>query len=190
MSHAGKSMQLNMIQSQQQIANSRTGQRMFFRKTGRDTNGAFVEIECFNPPMGVKEPEHIHPLQESSCEVISGELNFQVNGKTRTVKAGEVITIPAGTPHYFWNGSDEEAHHVQRFSPALQIDTFFITYFALARKNKLNKKGLPNFFLISLISLKHQLEIRLVKPPWVLQKMIFTVLAPIGKLLGYKEEYR
>ncbi len=178
-----------MVQSGEAITNVRTGQRMVFRKTGRETNGTLLEIECFNPPSGVKEPEHIHPVQESICEVISGKLHFQVNGKMRIVLPGEVIIIPAGIPHYFWNGGDTEAHHIQRFKPSLKIDTFFRTYFALAREDKLNKKGLPNLFLISLVSLNHQNEIRLVKPPWALQKIIFSLLAPIGKLLGYKAAY-
>jgi quercetin dioxygenase-like cupin family protein len=178
-----------MIQSHETITNVRTGQKMFFRKTGRETNGTLLEIECFSPPSDVKEPEHIHPVQESTCEVISGKLHFQINGKMQTVVPGEVIIIPASIPHYFWNGDETEAHYIQRFRPSLQIDTFFRTYFALARDNKLNKKGLPNLFLISLISLNHQNEIRLVKPPWALQKFIFSVLAPIGKVLGYKPSY-
>jgi hypothetical protein len=75
---------------------------------------------------------------------------------------------------------------MQSFKPALHIDDFFRTFFALARNNKLNKNGLPNIFLISMISLRHKNEIRLVNPPWILQKLIFCMLAPIGKILGYK----
>jgi quercetin dioxygenase-like cupin family protein len=178
-----------MTQSSEAITNVRTGQKMFFRKTGRETNGTLLEIECFNPSSDVKEPEHIHPVQESTFEVISGKLHFQINGKIQTAVSGEVVRIPAGIPHYFWNGGETEAHYIQRFNPSLHIDTFFRTYFALARNNKLNKKGLPNLFLISLISLNHQNEIRLVKPPWALQIFIFSILAPLAKLLGYKEAY-
>jgi hypothetical protein len=100
-----------------------------------------------------------------------------------------VVTIPAGIPHYFWNGGEIEAHYIQRFNPSMHIDIFFKTYFSLARNNKLNKKGLPNLFLISLISLNHQNEIRLIKPPWAVQIFIFSILAPVGRLLGYKEAY-
>jgi quercetin dioxygenase-like cupin family protein len=172
------------------IYNIRTGQKMIFRKTGQENNGAFLEMECFNPPTGVKEPEHIHPFQENSFEVISGELHFQINGKHCIGMAGDHIVIPPGTPHYFWNGGLTEAHYVQMFKPSLHIDCFFRSFFALARENKLNKKGLPNIFIISVLSLKHKNEIRLINPPWVLQKMIFALLAPVGWLLGYKTSYR
>ena len=173
----------------EEIINIRTGQRMIFRKLGKDTNGQLLEIECFNPPSGVKEPEHVHPLQESRFEVISGTMNFNVNRETHVVGPGESILIQAGVPHYFWNDSETEVHSIQSFSPALHIADFFRTFFALARQNKLNKKGLPNFFLISIISLKHQDEIRLVSPPWAVQKLIFSLLAPLGKMLGYKASY-
>jgi len=178
-----------MTTSPEEILNVRTGQRMIFRKIGKDNNGQLLEIECFNPSSGVKEPEHVHPFQESRFEVISGTMRFKVNGETHQVGSGASIVIPAGVSHYFWNDSGTEVHSIQSFKPALHIDDFFRTFFALARKNKLNKNGLPNIFLISLISLRHKNEIRLVNPPWALQKFIFTILAPIGKLLGYKASY-
>jgi len=169
-----------------EILNTRTSQRMIFRNSGEGKNGQFLDIECFSPSSAVKEPEHIHPFQENSFEVISGKMNFSVNGKEQIVGSGESITISKGVPHYFWNDGGTEVHYIQYFKPALQIEKFFRTFFTLARENRLNKNGLPNIFLISIISLKYQNEIRLVKPPWVLQKLIFSVLSPVGKILGYK----
>jgi len=178
-----------MTTTPEEIINIRTGQRMIFRKTGKDTDGHLLEIECFNLPSAVKEPEHVHPSQESTFEVISGKMSFKVNGQTHIVGPGESIVIPKGTPHFFWNDSGTEVHSIQCFRPALHIDNFFRTFFALARENKLNKKGLPNLFLVSIISLKHKEEIRLVKPPWALQRLIFSILSPFGKVLGYKASY-
>ncbi|HMC84181.1 MAG TPA: cupin domain-containing protein [Chitinophagaceae bacterium] len=175
-----------MSDKDEEIVNIRTGQRMIFRKPGNNTEKDCLTIECFNPSTAVKEPEHVHPLQESSFEVISGNMSFQVNGKIHIIGPGESIVIPKGTPHFFWNESGTEVHSLQCFRPALHIAGFFRTFFTLAKENKLNEKGLPNLFLISIISLKHQNEIRLVKPPWALQKMLFTFLAPIGRALGYK----
>jgi mannose-6-phosphate isomerase-like protein (cupin superfamily) len=170
----------------EEITNTRTGQRMIFRKLVNSIDDDCLAIECFNPSSAVKEPEHVHPLQESSFEVISGNMSFSINGETRMVGPGESILIPKGTPHFFWNESGTEVHAMQYFKPALHIASFFRTFFTLARENKLNEKGLPNLFLVAIISLKHQGEIRLVRPPWALQKMLFTFLAPLGKALGYK----
>jgi quercetin dioxygenase-like cupin family protein len=178
------------MNSNREIYNPRTGQRMIFLKTGKDSEGNLLEIECFNPPSTEREPEHIHPIQESSCEVISGKLQFNIGGIRKEIKAGESVIIPAGVPHHFWNEENTEAHHLQRFSPALHIDDFFRTFFALARDGKLNRKGLPNFFIISLLSMKHQDEIRLTKPPWLVQKFTFLLLAPIARVLGYRSSYK
>jgi mannose-6-phosphate isomerase-like protein (cupin superfamily) len=158
-------------------------------KSGGAADANLLEIECFSPSSAVKEPEHIHPFQENSFEVLSGKMNFRINGKLQIVGPGESIIISKGVPHFFWNDSGIETHYIQYFKPALQIENFFRTFFTLARENKLNNNGLPNIFLISIISLQYQNEIRLVKPPWFLQKIIFSILSPVGKLIGYKSSH-
>ena len=178
-----------MTNSGHDITNPRSGQRMIFRKTGKDTNGTVTEIESFNPPSKEREPEHVHPKQISSCEVISGIIHFRMDGKTHILNPGDSLEIPAGVPHYFWNESAEEAHTIQRFYPALEIDGFFKCYFAFARNGMLNKKGMPSLLRMSRPMLKYQNEIRTVNPPWAVQKAVFTALAPVAGMLGYKKTY-
>jgi len=79
---------------------------------------------------------------------------------------------------------------VQEFRPALHIDEFFETFFALSRDGKLNDKGIPNLLHGSVIMLNHKNEIRVTKPPWLLQYLTYIVLAPIGRLLGYGADYQ
>ena len=179
-----------MIKQGDKITNARTGQVMIFRKTGAETNGALLEIECINPTSDEREPVHVHPKQDSFCEVLSGTLHFLVNSKEIKVHAGKNITIPKGIPHCFWNEGPTEAHHIQRFSPALNIAGFFETFFALSRDGKLNKKGIPNFIHGSVIMMEHKDEIRLASPPWPLQYFAYWLLSPIGRLMGYKAEYK
>jgi len=133
-----------MIHTGNEIFNPRTGQRMFFRKTGADTNGQLLQIECFNTPHGPREPEHIHPIQENRFEIIEGTLSFRIAGSERTAGSGDTIVIPARTPHCFWNSGDTEAHYMQEFRPALRIDAFFETWFSLSQKGRLNAQGIPN----------------------------------------------
>ena len=163
---------------------------MIFRETGAETNGSVLEIECFNPRSDEREPVHIHPQQESSCEVISGKLHFWIDGRERIIGPGERVIIPAGVPHRFWNEDHQQAHHIQQFSPALNIAGFFDTFFALSRDGKLNKNGIPNFLHASIIALAHKNEIRLTKPPWPIQYLTYLLLSPIGKLVGYRADYK
>jgi quercetin dioxygenase-like cupin family protein len=174
-----------MIRQGDQITNPRTGQVMIFLKTSAETNGELLKIECFSPPTLEREPEHIHPFQQNSFEMISGSCVFEIDGKEQIVGSGELINIPANVPHHFWNDGKIDAHYIQEFRPALKIDRFFETFFALARDGKLNKYGIPNLFQTSIIGLTHKDEIRLTKPPWVLQNIIYRILAPIGKLMGF-----
>ena len=178
-----------MAKQGDQITNARTGQRMIFLKTGKETKGQLLEIDSFNPKTDMKEPIHIHPKQESSAEVVSGKLHFLVGGKEKIIGPGERIVIPAGVPHCFWNEDDMEAHSIQRFSPALTIDEFFETFFALSRDGKLHKNGIPAFLHAALIMLKHKNDIRVVNPPWPIQLMTYLTLAPIGLLMGYRATY-
>src|SRR5665647_2279431 len=164
------------------IINARTGQKMIFLQTGKETNGQLLEIESFNPKSDMREPIHVHPKQETSAKVISGNLHFLVNGKEQIIGPGEKITIPAGVPHCFWNEDDIEAHSIQQCSPALHIDEFFESFFALAGDNKLSDKGMPPFLQLPLMGLKHKDEIRMVSPPWAVQHLSYWILAPFSFL--------
>jgi quercetin dioxygenase-like cupin family protein len=172
-----------------EIVNPRTGQRMVFLQTGQETNGGLLRNESYVPPAGDAEPEHTHPFQQSGAEVISGSVRFRVGAEERSLKAGESITIPAGTPPFFWNDGDEEAHFVGWFRPALKIERFFESFFGLAQDGKLNEKGLPSMLQLAVMVPHFGDEIRLTSPPWAVQRATFGMLAPIAKVLGYRPEY-
>ena len=178
-----------MAKTGDEIVNPRTGQRMVFLETGQETGGRSLRIDSYNPPNAPLESEHVHPFQESRAEVISGSLRFRIRGEERSVKAGESITIPAYTPHHFWNDGEEEAHSIQSFMPALKIDRFFETYFGLAQDGKLNEEGSPSFWQTAVMVPYFGDEIRLASPPWALQRALFGLLAPVGRRLGYRPEY-
>ena len=168
-----------------EISNPRTGQRMVFRQTSADTGGALLQIETFNP-RGPAEPEHVHPLQESNARVLAGTLHFNVQGRTRIVRAGETIVIPPNIPHYFWNEGEEVAHAIQELRPALRTEDFFETYFALARDGKLNAQGLPpNLLHLAVLTAAYWDVIRVTRPPMPIQRIFATLLAPLGRRRGY-----
>src|SRR6202008_3330718 len=116
---------------------------------------------------------HIHPYQENRFRILAGELRFSINGKQVTARPGDIILIPKNVPHHFWNPGKDEAHYIQEFYPALKIDGLFETFFSLADKGKLDKKGKPNIFRVAQIMLFYKNEIRLSKPSWRLQKFVF-----------------
>jgi quercetin dioxygenase-like cupin family protein len=166
----------------QTIANPRTGQQMTFVQLSEQE----LRIDSVNPPTDEREPVHVHPKQESGAELVWGSLVFEVDGEERRVDQGESIRIPANTPHRFWNDGDEDAHSIQYFRPALDIASFFETFFALAQREKLDAKGMPNLLQLAVLVPEFSDEIRTVSPPWPVTRAMTTVLGPVARLRGYR----
>jgi quercetin dioxygenase-like cupin family protein len=158
---------------------------MRFLLTAADTHGELLRIETINPPGGAAEPMHVHPRQERRAEVVAGTLRFVVDGEERRLAAGEAITIPAGEPHHFVNDGDADAVAIQEFRPALHIAEFFQTYFDLAERGELDERGTPSLLRLAVLGPAFANEIRVVSPPWPVQRAAFALLGPLARLRGY-----
>ena len=172
-----------MAHEGQQISNPRTGQRMTFVELREE----LLRIDSVNPNNDAeREPGHVHPRQESGAEVISGSLMFEVDGARSRVGPGESISIAANTPHRFWNEGTEDAHAIQFFKPALDIASFFETFFALAQLGRLDDKGMPRPLQLAVLVSEFEDELRPLSPPWPLLKALATVLGPLARARGYR----
>jgi hypothetical protein len=99
------------------------------------------------------------------------------------------LTVPAGTPHKFWNAGDEEAHFVCEVRPALQFEALLETMFALAVDGKTNRKGMPNPLRLAVIANAHFDTVQLPFPPAIVQRLGLALGAPLGRVLGYGATY-
>lgn len=180
-----------MAKSGDELVNPVTGLRTVFRKTARDTGDELLQVDWIGDPDWTTGPDHVHPLQEERFEVLSGKLGLRVEGVEHVLEAGEVIIAPAGSAHAAWNASSEEAVHVLvDFRPALRTETAFETLAVLARDGKTNAAGAPkNPLRLALIAREYEDEIYFVRPPLVVQQIIFGALAKVARLLGYRAEY-
>jgi quercetin dioxygenase-like cupin family protein len=75
----------------------------------------------FDP--GYVAPMHTHPGEEI-IYIIEGTLEYEIGGKAVTVKAGDVLFVPAGTPHTAknigsTNGAELATYVVERGKPLL-----------------------------------------------------------------------
>jgi quercetin dioxygenase-like cupin family protein len=166
-----------------------TGERIVFRRRSRDTDGEFLEMSLVLGPSGFVAAEHVHPNQEERFEISGAPAMFRVAGKDRLYQPGEVAVVPAGTPHLWWNPGDAEVTTLIRFSPALDTETFFETFFGLARDGKVGAKGLPNPLQMMVLARAYHREMQL---PRARQRVLYAVavaVAPIGRALGYRGRY-
>ena len=178
-----------MIRAGDTIENPVTGERIVFRQTSRETNGQAVVIETFVQPNGFVAAAHVHPSQEERFEVLRGSVGFRIGRKKLVAGPGQRITVPAGTPHKFWNAGEEEAHFVCEVRPALQFEALLETMFALAADGKTNRKGMPNLLRLAVIANAHFDTVRLPFPPAWLQRAGLALGAPLGRLLGFGATY-
>ena len=112
-----------MIRAGDSIENPVTGERLVFRQTSRETGGEAVVIETYVKPNGFVAAAHVHAAQEERFQVLRGSVGFKVGGKKLVAGPGQRLTVPAGTPHKFWNAGDETAHFVCEIRPALQFES-------------------------------------------------------------------
>jgi hypothetical protein len=73
-----------MTQTGEMIENPVTHDRVIFRKTAQDTNGALLAFDDFLLAGYISPPEHVHPYQQEHFEALS---------KRRYPKVGSFIYL-------------------------------------------------------------------------------------------------
>ncbi len=167
-----------------------TGERITFLKTSEETNSEYALLDLHVKPYGFVAAPHVHPRLQETFEIRKGTFTFIIDGQRREVGSGEGATVSAGAPHAWWNSGEEEGVTVLEFRPALKAEEFFESFFGLAKDGKDSPKtGLPNLLWMAVILRSYNDFIYLAKPPLAVQRAIFTPLAAVGRLLGYKVPY-
>jgi quercetin dioxygenase-like cupin family protein len=171
------------------IYNPVTGERVEFLQTAEDTEGGLLQILLHSKPSGYVGPALIHPIQEVRFEVRSGTLRIKLDEDEQLLAVGQECLVPRNTPHVWWNGSDDELITLMEFRPALQMEDFFTSLFALARAGKTNRQGVPNILQSAVMARKYRYEVFLAKPSVKTQKRLYNSIAWLGILLGYHADH-
>ncbi len=176
-----------MAQTGEAIENPVTHDRVIFRMTAHETNGALLAFDDFLLAGYISPPEHVHPRQQERFEVISGALGVRIAGREQILYAGESVAVPPGTPHTIWNAGEGETSLRVAFQPALQTEVFFETMFALARAGKTDRQGKPSILQFAAGASAYGMYV--TRPPISLQKVLFVVLGPLARVLGYRPHW-
>ena len=67
---------------------------------GRDTGGVLSVVESHDVPGG-GPPPHIHRREDETFQILEGEYEWTVGGKTFIAKKGTTIFAPRGIPHTY-----------------------------------------------------------------------------------------
>lgn len=176
-----------MINSGDRLENPITGEVLIFHRTSRDTDGEAVEVETIVRPGGFVAAAHVHPHQSERFEILAGRLGLRIGSEELAAGPGDVATVPPGTAHRFWNAGEEEARFRCEIRPALEFESLIETMFTLAAEGRTNRRGMPNPFSLAVIARAHFETVRLAFPPAWMQRAGLAIGAPIGRVMGYRE---
>jgi quercetin dioxygenase-like cupin family protein len=73
---------------------------MLIRIHGRDTAGVVSVVESLDVPGG-GPPPHIHHNEDETFQILEGEYEWTVGGKTFAAAKGTTIFAPRGVPHTY-----------------------------------------------------------------------------------------
>jgi quercetin dioxygenase-like cupin family protein len=173
----------------QTITNPTNGDSYEFLETAKDSNGERVTMKAMIKSKGQLVPKHFHVFQDETFEVISGQLSIFLEGEIKTLSAGEKITLPKNIPHNHYNNEDSVVTYIHTVTPALDFDFLIENLVGLAAdgKSKNGKYGL----IQELVALKYlDSKSYLADIPIGVQKVLMNIIAPIGRLLGYRAIYK
>lgn len=171
------------------IPNPRTGEYIEFMETAAETNGAYTRIKIKMTAGGFRPVMHLHTTTDETFEVISGQLTYVQDDETKTISAGEKVTLPKKKFHTHYNGSKEDLIMYQTFTPSLDVDLFLENLFGLDAEGKV-PNGQPAFLQLMVWGKTYQCKAYVASVPLGAQKLLTFILSPIGRLLGYKAAYK
>jgi mannose-6-phosphate isomerase-like protein (cupin superfamily) len=158
-----------------------------------DSDGRRIEVDLWLQPGAAVAGAHVHDHFVERFQVREGEVGFQVAGDERVARASDgTLEVPAGTVHDWWNAGDGVAHvrvEVEATAtatgqPAARFASMIEALWSLGALGRVNAKGLPDPLWLAAIAREYSDAIRFVKPPAVVQTVLFAPLAAIARRTG------
>jgi mannose-6-phosphate isomerase-like protein (cupin superfamily) len=78
-----------------------------------------------NSEPGQFVPVHVHPTQDEFILVREGVLDLKLDGVWTQARAGDLVRMPRGVPHGYFNSSDKAARALFWVSPARKLEELF-----------------------------------------------------------------
>ncbi|WP_459191339.1 cupin domain-containing protein [Halosimplex sp. J119] len=174
------------------VASPPAGKTVAFTERPADPDSDPLLFEMWLDADGSHGPmRHVHPEQDEFFEVIAGTLGVFHEGETAEYGAGESVTIPAGDVHRFWNAGSSELHVRGGVDPGLRTETFMRVTYGLARDgHPVTPSGMPlNVLLLAVLLAEFDDMLYLAAVPTWLQRLGVGLVAPLGRLAGYDNDY-
>jgi len=166
-----------------------TGERAVVRVSPDENGGGLMVADLYIRPGGAVVGEHIHPSIEERFTVLRGRVGFKLAGRKAVAEPGQTLVLPPGVAHDWWNAGTEEALVRVEIRPGARFQDMVLNIFGLAQDGKTNAKGLPGLLQLSLFAPEFSDVVVFTRPPQAVQRVLFGILGPIARLLGYRGSY-
>ena len=81
-------------------------------------------FETFDPP-GTFVPLHVHPKQDEFIYVLEGTFDLQLGQDQLQARPGDLVRMPMGMPHAYYNNTDQPTRALFWVSPAGKLKELF-----------------------------------------------------------------
>jgi mannose-6-phosphate isomerase-like protein (cupin superfamily) len=179
--------------------NARQGQKVRILSLPKPGGSPRFELEyVYRPFTGVTAvPAHFHPAATETFEILSGTARYRIGREEGTAGAGERVVMPPGLPHvhpYSVSGEELRVRQTTETEPAdpdamLASLQALVTIFGCAAAGKVSRQGLPNLLQLAVLVDSTMPGTYLARPPVPVQKLLFSLLARLGRALGYRASY-
>lgn len=168
------------------IRNPATGETLTFVVTSADSGGKLLQVDVTAEPHKQGPPLHVHRNFVERYDIKEGRVAIALHGDIRILEPGDHLEIPRSAAHTFKVEGDAPVRMVVDFVPAGTYEGFLETMYGLAEAGKTDEQGRPNLLHMAVIGRKHLDDFALARPTYGVQKVLFALLAPIGRLFGYR----
>jgi mannose-6-phosphate isomerase-like protein (cupin superfamily) len=158
-----------------------------------DADGRRIEVDLLLQPGAAVAGAHVHDHFVERFEVRAGEVGFQIAGDERIARPSDgTLEVPAGTVHDWWNAGDDvanvrvevEATPAATGQPAARFASMIEALWSLGAQGRVNAKGMPDPLWLAAIAREYSDAIHFVKPPAIVQTILFGPLAAIARRTG------
>jgi quercetin dioxygenase-like cupin family protein len=162
------------------------GDRFVVREGSEETGGELLAGDLYIQPGGAVAGRHVHAYITERFEVVSGTVRFHLDGRDERARPGEAVVIPPGAVHDWWNDGDDEAHVLVEVRPGARFELMIQNLYGLANDGKTDERGVPRLLPLSLFATEFRREGEFIRPPRVVQRVLFAAIAPLARARGHK----
>jgi len=87
------------------------------------SEGCFA-FETYDPP-GPFVPPHVHPTQDEFIYMLEGTFDLYLDGKWVKAGPGDLVRMPMGLPHGYYNKTDKATRALFWVTPARKLKELF-----------------------------------------------------------------